>query len=564
MSSYCYRFEAKSIQSFLLATNKLKEIVGASELIFALCDGDNSLLDRVMAACELDEGNHIRFSRRAGGAFNAFFHDRAARDRFAALWSLAFAQHAPDLPCQIGIGEGDSDRQAFKNAEASLHASGNRATPPVPPGSPVAERHRRSGATAIRRRNKKNDQEPVDAATSRKLAFSRGGALARRFGDYPAKAWPTLLSPEKDSDRVEMPYSRDENRTLALIHADGNGLGQLLITLSERLAGTNHFVAAFRLFSDAVGRATEQAAREATRAVLEPAMSEQGVLPARPIILGGDDLTLLVRADLAPDFTETFLQAFETHTDSELKQVWQQFKAWGIDAKALPESLTACAGMAIVGASQPFHLADQLAGGLCKQAKDKVKKIKAANGNRVGSALSFHRVTTSFIADAQAVIDKELSFQAPNHKNNTAMTTYTQTLIAYGVGGTEGLPRFEDLKAMVDLFAGDSFKNGPARQVLGLVHEDRAQARIRYRRLREVMQKSESSEKALEQYDRLIKALLSPLGDMPEKDLPYVPKKRSDDEKEDGAHFLSPLGDLHALLALRSDRNSDNTQENAA
>ncbi|MEW5823032.1 MAG: hypothetical protein AB1766_01665 [Pseudomonadota bacterium] len=529
MTAHCYRFEAKSIQSYLLATNKLKEIIGGSELIHALCDGPANLLDDVLAACGLAERQDVRFSRRAGGAFNAFFTTPEQRARFIALWTLAVAQHAPDLAFQSGMGDGANDAEAFDAAETAFHASAAHAPRPIPAGSPVAERNRRSGNTAVRRRK---DGEAVDAATSRKLAYSRGHMLAARFGDYPPQSWPTLLSPEPDSDRVCLPFT-GEDRTLGLIHADGNGLGQLLITLSARLKNAPHFVEAFRRFSDAIGDATTRAARLATDAVLVPAQ-EKGVFPARPIVLGGDDLTIIVRGDLALAFTKAFLSAFEQTTAEELKGVWEEYAAWGIQTEDLPVDLTACAGIAWFGASQPFNLAEHLAQGLCAQAKGKAKRHAPAG--RVPSTVSFHRVTTRFMDDADAVLERELTLE------NEAGHTLRQTLAAYTLDSQSPLPQLSELETLLATLRDPAMPNGPARQVLGLMYEDTAQARIRYERFRTILAKNRK--RLLERFDRALEALLRTEQsdfDARRSELPYASTPN---------FSVTPLGDLHALHAV--------------
>ena len=51
--------------------------------------------------------------------------------------------------------------------------------------------------------------------------------------------------------------------------------------------------------------------------------------PIRPIILGGDDLTVIIRADLAIPFTECFLREFEQNT----KELFSNLKTKKINTK---------------------------------------------------------------------------------------------------------------------------------------------------------------------------------------------------------------------------------------
>ena len=82
---------------------------------------------------------------------------------------------------------------------------------------------------------------------------------------------------------------------------------------------------------------------------------------------------MIVRGDLAIDFTEKFLVAFETHTEALFSQFKQDYEKKGIKLR-LPTGLTACAGIAFVKVSQPFYLAYRLAESLCKTAKTRSKQ----------------------------------------------------------------------------------------------------------------------------------------------------------------------------------------------
>jgi hypothetical protein len=72
--------------------------------------------------------------------------------------------------------------------------------------------------------------------------------------------------------------------------------------------------------------------------------------------------------------------------------------------------LTACAGIAFVKSSYPFHYAVELAESLCKRAKKKAKDI---DPDLVPSCLMFHKVQDSFVEDFTEIVERELKPQ-PN------------------------------------------------------------------------------------------------------------------------------------------------------
>ncbi len=523
MANHSYLFEAKSIQSYILATNRLKEIVGGSELVEGLT---GSLLEDVLEAVD----GEIRFSRRGGGAFYAFSTDAETIERLAMLWPLVVRQYAPDLEFVQAQGQGGTAHEAFDQAQRLLLADRNRPVMRLPQAGPFAVRSRRTGDSASGFATKKgsSDKEPVDAATRRKLDFAQGREIAARFApDDDRDAWPLNLSPEEGEGRERNFPFTEEERTIALVHADGNGLGQLLMKLGQvAKSRPNDYVQIFHAFSAAVTDATRRAAQAATQEVLAPSRGQDGVYPARPIVLGGDDLTIIVRADLALDFTRRFLAAFAAESEKSLGKLRGEHAL-----EQLPKQLTACAGIAYANASQPFYLLHELAEDLCKHAKRWAKH--APDCDAVPSALTFHRVTTTLLDDFETVLDRELT-----------TGRLCQTLECYAIEPGKGLPVLDELLALQRLLNEPRMARGAARELLGLLGRAPDQAVRHYARWREVM--AEKLGESLDRFDSLLKRLAQV---EPTNDLPYGPA---------GAKGLrrSPLGDVVMLRSVGNALNN--------
>lgn len=253
-------------------------------------------------------------------------------------------------------------------------------------------------------------------------------------------------------------------------------------------------------------------------------------------MLGGDDLTILLRADLAVPFAERSLTAFEVASREKLAPLKQEFPV-------IPEALTAGAGIAFVKSSYPFHLAHELAESLAKHAKTKAKE-GLARGARIPPTLAFHRVTTASPADYKDIIDRQMTCGPDDRKVIT-------TLGVYGLDNQpEGLPRrLADLKALAQLLGQEAMARGPARQVLTLLGQDLGDARRRYARWQEVMRERYPKEHA-----QLLALLKSLCGELDE-DLPVT---------KGGSPQSTPLGDVASLLAVMqgSDAEQDkNTRE---
>ena len=140
---------------------------------------------------------------------------------------------------------------------------------------------------------------------------------------------------------------------------------------------------------------------EATKKVAESISSREDqigqakpYLPLRPIVLGGDDLTVIIRGDLAVDFTKTYLAEFEKQTKNLLGDLNDG------------NGLTACAGIAFVKSSFPYYYGYQLAEELCEEAK---KDSKSFRNEKVRSCLMFHKVQDSFVESYDDITTRELT-----------------------------------------------------------------------------------------------------------------------------------------------------------
>jgi hypothetical protein len=516
-----YLFEAKGIQRFILDGGKLRNIVGASEIVESLCRADaNDLLQDVLKATEL-EGE---FARRAGGAFHLILEDTDDKfHRFRALWTLAVSQAAPGLEFYDRIGTGGNAAQALIDARAQPEQRRNGVADLLPIAGPLVRRSSRTGAAAIERIY---DDEDIDFPTKRKRDHAEETRLASRFEPQSdndrssafKRRWPINMDPTErrgEPSGVDFPFS-GENRWVGIIHADGNGFGKALVALGELVSRQSFAAKATELFmgfSNALQRTTEGAAKDATYKVLDPeaarldGKANDRVMPARPIVLGGDDLTIIVRGDLALPFARHFLEQFEQRS----AQGFAQIKLG--EAQERPKEfggMTACAGIAFVKANQPYHLAYALAEDLCKVAK-RASKLNPAIDGRVPSSIAFHRITTSFIDAYEAIVEREL--QVPRagalKGQHLAMQPYRVGKIA-----AAEMPALGDLLQLRDWLAARPAGLGALKQLRSLIFSDLTAARHLYRRWRDSVRLA--SESALKEFDQLVANMAGdPVNDLP-------------------------------------------------
>lgn len=439
---WLYRFEAKGIQQYVLATEKLREIAGASSLVESL---KKDLSDFLL---KLGGQQKPEVQMNAAGSATIFFHDREALDSFQSVWPMFVARTRPGLSIVHGSVEAMSGQEmaALADLLRRLDEARNRPTPELPEAGPWMARSGRTGfpAVAVDANGRRALRDgSVDAMTKAKIianVIDGGGAtdaLARRVGI------PNECTVPSDINELSNGY-------VAVLHADGNGIGRYITEQSTRdPAG---WFSRYREFSAALQRATDKAVQGTVATLLERAPSDRRrALPLRPIVLGGDDFTVIVDAQYAVAFAAEFLFRFEQETRQEASSL-------------RPGGFTACAGIAIVKPGFPFHHAYRLSEELCKASKQGVQST-----GKDQSALAFHRVTTAHLRSWDEIVRCELTASSGGRM----------------FSGPWSLERIRFLAGLVRVL--QKVPSGSVREWLSLVVENENRAQLHWQRMLEVL-----------------------------------------------------------------------------
>jgi hypothetical protein len=178
---------------------------------------------------------------------------------------------------------------------------------------------------------------------------------------------------------------------LAVIHADGNGVGRVFTTFAEHAlqAGGTDRAAGLSLDRHAeLLRSFTQELEHATKtalwlAVHDTTAGQHAADSILPVVVGGDDVTVVCRARFALPLVRAFALAFEEHT--ALQPTIAAITGGG---------LTAAAGIAFVKPHHPFSVAY----GLAEELTVSAKRWKRAAGRDV-SALDLHVAFESTLTD---------------------------------------------------------------------------------------------------------------------------------------------------------------------
>ena len=384
---YFYGASVQGIQGFIFETNKLKEIAGASELVERIC----TITFRDLTGPSFKKENLII---GAAGNIKYVFSEEEVCKRVVRTFPKLVAELAPGIQLSQAVVTVTDDFEGeyslyVNRLEKQLKAQRNRKPLQQDLGWMVSERSRRTGKPAIEGKV----PDLLDAGQASKMRQAPGSSdsltgklIPDDLNHESLKSFPLEIEKVSKSDS-------GTNSWIAVIHADGNSLGKRIRELSDKGGSPQQF----RKLSLKLDEATRKSAQIAFKTVVMDAKGDPDYYPFRPIILGGDDLSVIIRADLAIPFTKVFLEAFEKETKTRFANFGPSFS----------DGLTACAGIAYIKESYPFHYGIHLAETLCSRAKKISKSVNKEA--RTPSSLLFHKVHSSFIEDYKTIIEKELT-----------------------------------------------------------------------------------------------------------------------------------------------------------
>ena len=439
---YLYGVSIKKIQSYIFNSSKLKNIAGASELVDYLC---TDFFDEFIK----DKKKDIQTIIQAAGNIRVIINNEETAKFVMLNFLKQVSKKAPGIQIVQAIIELPNDKITAKDSwrlEDELKKQ-------LPLSIPFEDW---SSITKFRETGKCITWHPTvekkdkDLETAAKLAAVD-------------KHWTNLKNLFKTSftDNIKFPSEAKEiagtDNFLAVIHADGNSLGKTLM----QLAKDENYDKKWPEFSRQLDIATKNAAK------LSYQKNCAKLNKFRPIILGGDDLTVICAAEDAIPFTIDYLNFF--------KEECAKSTVLG--------KLTACAGIAFIKANYPFYYGVRLAEILCSETK---KRAKACSENPVPSSFMFAKELGSFIDSSFSAREKRLlSISTGNEKISFAFGPYKTS---EDEEGGETLPDANTLLTVVQMIKNnkDLALHSGLRKLLTELHVSIDSAKFNLERIEEI------------------------------------------------------------------------------
>lgn len=363
--------EVGGIQNFILRTGKLKEMLAGSALVESL---SKDFLDDVCKDLNLDkiaasdakepQANEVLVLQANAGAMHLLLASPEAARSLVSTYSRKALKLFPGLPLYAAVETCSWDTDSMKGARERLASkiAFKRACQPTSTGMPVYPICRIAhldGLPAVA----EEGGEAISLPSMTKRQSKLIEAAKKRLQDIvqPLEEKNPGLTNELDWSKWDQDVANLAGSTgkIAYIHMDGNDLGKLFSSKLKAMQDLETTVKTAKMgkLSELVQITTQQAFSEAVFKIinfelLRVAPHHKKIsIPIRPLVLGGDDVTAIVKADLALLFIHTFIRAFERISREQ------------------NEPLSIGAGMVVCPVGYPFLRAYDLCEELTKSAK---------------------------------------------------------------------------------------------------------------------------------------------------------------------------------------------------
>jgi len=438
------QIEATGIQDYIFGSNNLRQNIGASELVARATtqwvaqaldgfggkhnatwnDGEGrlDLADQSIAA----SGVQAEVIYAGGGNALILFEGKAhglARE-FTRNLTFKVLEQARGLTLVVEHLEFDWDAAALseKHQELRRKVAARKMKRPISlplPGRAVTAACEFTGLPAVGRDKLDGDLISKQVRCKVEVGHSlANGRLHNILRNVRNKGYEFVYDFDLFGEKGESSY-------IAVIHADGNGMGKRFNALAEEhpLPDDNEaYVRQLRAFSQAMREKSITALRETVDLLMgsrkpgedgeekfggvvpiptekdKKTGKEQEYLPFRPIVFGGDDVTFVAEGRLG--------LAMAAHYLNTVSQGPLPGPKAGVDG----DPLYSRAGVAVVKSHYPFSRAYELADALAASAKSCIEYLVDGKG----TVMDWHFSTSGVILSLKQVREREYVAETGN------------------------------------------------------------------------------------------------------------------------------------------------------
>ena len=430
MSNYVVTvLDTKDIQPYIFNSNRLRENIGASYLVEqATGDWVKDKLKEIGIPINQQQtsiensGLDAELIYAGGGNALFLFKSIGIAKQFTQRLSCQILKQAPGLNLVAAHLEFNWDKDSLSKKVKSLREKTldreKRARIPSAPllGLGITASCQSTQLPAVDTSEKYINADEKDYLISRETE-AKLRVVSPNHGNQANNALRAKFNDSLQETNYQFPYrmdhlgrSRDDSSYYAIIHADGNSMGERFEECAEKSSDNRDYVNRMRGLSEFVNRAGLAAVKEVVRVLLKsiddegkvmgkfPIFTQNGIqyLPFRPLVYGGDDVTFVCDGRLGLELAALYLRAFE-----------EQF-----ETVADGKPLTACAGVCIVKSHYPFARAYDLSEALCNNAKtfardESEKRKRRGRDNKEYSAIDWHIAASGLLGSIAEIRQRE-------------------------------------------------------------------------------------------------------------------------------------------------------------
>jgi hypothetical protein len=383
-------YDSTGIQNYIFSSNKLKEIVGGSELIRKMFK--EFLIDAIKNCnfkySDDDKDNmmdvDVKIVYIGGGNAALLYKDKNIMKKVNEEFSTILLKKATSIGYVTAYCDIDIEKDSFNKKrdellnkleqKKNMNFRGTRLL-----GLPITKPSANNEYPAICSYTEDNKEIYISTEIKCKRDILRDTIQFNNFNYNGGKyEFPMELD--------ELGQSEGENY-IGVVHIDGNNMGHEIEKFLSKFDDFTEGMEAMRELSSEIDRVYKLFFEDMVKNLIKDVKTEKlkflelknNTLPIRPVIMEGDDITFICNGKLALGLAINILKSINKKNSVKIRNY------------EIP--ISACAGVAIVKSHFPIDRAYKIAEDCCSAAKRKGKFLKGENGT-VGNWLDFHIVNS--------------------------------------------------------------------------------------------------------------------------------------------------------------------------